>query len=809
MVKMFKAAHLASVAGAAISLAAFQPAFAQTTQATQTTQDEIASATDTVVITGIGYRDRTNETAPVLVYGADYIQPFEPLTVGDALKRVPSVTFLSDVLESDGVRLRGLDPAYTQILINGEKVPGSGADSGAFGNGSDGSFFVDRIPAELIDSIEIVRSASANRSGDAMAGAVNIVLKDAYSLDGGYIRLGALGFDDGRVRETYGAVWGGEVGGGRLLLGANVQGRRNPKEKLSLRFDNPADTTANTVEDQSDTRDGTDYSANFSYQIEAGPGELTLNGFFVQTDRFADEDSFEYTALPAPSTVTGLNRSNTNLFTINSNDVDTEQSSWAFSGGYEFDSFGGETLVKLGYARFDNSESEFENETEYLRGSEFSAIPAANRIYPEADRFTRDLARVDLNDTEFSARAEHTREIGFGEIEFGLQYESKERDNLVSEGRFRTGSGGVLALAQGAIIPDASGSGVPGYRDPATAAIPGGNNSIERTQIAPFAVLSGESGAMSWEAGLRYESTELDVNDRTAAPALQNTSSDYGVFLPSAHLRWDLTDSDRVSTSLARTIRNPSFNFLSPAVLPAELGDNDFRGDPTLEPETAWGLDLGYEKRLGRTGIAGINFFYRDVKDLIELDTVKIPGTNNPAVGSGGAGTFIYAPVNSGDGKVWGIELDYSASLDFVGLPDTGAFFNYSWLDSDVDDLFGSRRFNSQSDFVYNIGFIHDITAWDASFGVTYRKQGDAFSRVVGEEVTTSYEGVLEVFVEKTIGDNFTVRLTGGNLTDGSKDEVFDKFDTFADQVGRSYAEYELETETAGPTWQLIGRYSF
>ena len=206
MVKMFKAAHLASVAGAAISLAAFQPAFAQTTQATQTTQDEIASATDTVVITGIGYRDRTNETAPVLVYGADYIQPFEPLTVGDALKRVPSVTFLSDVLESDGVRLRGLDPAYTQILINGEKVPGSGADSGAFGNGSDGSFFVDRIPAELIDSIEIVRSASANRSGDAMAGAVNIVLKDAYSLDGGYIRLGALGFDDGRVRETYGAV---------------------------------------------------------------------------------------------------------------------------------------------------------------------------------------------------------------------------------------------------------------------------------------------------------------------------------------------------------------------------------------------------------------------------------------------------------------------------------------------------------------------------------------------------------------------------------------------------------------------------
>ena len=72
MAKIFKAAQLASVAGAAISLAAFQPALAQTTQTTQTTQDEIASAEDSVVIQGIGYRDRTDETAPVLVYDTDY-----------------------------------------------------------------------------------------------------------------------------------------------------------------------------------------------------------------------------------------------------------------------------------------------------------------------------------------------------------------------------------------------------------------------------------------------------------------------------------------------------------------------------------------------------------------------------------------------------------------------------------------------------------------------------------------------------------------------------------------------------------------
>jgi|GEM_PF-1498739 hypothetical protein len=66
---------------------------------------------ETVVVQGyIGYRDRTDDKVQTLTYGQDYFQRFEPLTAGDALKRIPSVTFLSDVIESDGARLRGLDP---------------------------------------------------------------------------------------------------------------------------------------------------------------------------------------------------------------------------------------------------------------------------------------------------------------------------------------------------------------------------------------------------------------------------------------------------------------------------------------------------------------------------------------------------------------------------------------------------------------------------------------------------------------------------------------------------------------------------
>ncbi|MGB4246300.1 MAG: TonB-dependent receptor plug domain-containing protein, partial [Pseudohongiellaceae bacterium] len=143
----------------------------------------VRSVEEIVVQGQIGYRNRSNETISTLEYGLDYIQRFEPLTAGDALKRMPSVTFLSDVIESDGVRLRGLNPGYTKILINGEQVPGGSADR---------SFFMDRIPAEMIERVEVVRSSSARRTGDAMAGTLNIELRDGFSLDGGYVRAGGM-----------------------------------------------------------------------------------------------------------------------------------------------------------------------------------------------------------------------------------------------------------------------------------------------------------------------------------------------------------------------------------------------------------------------------------------------------------------------------------------------------------------------------------------------------------------------------------------------------------------------------------------
>ena len=292
------------------------------------------------------------------------------------------------------------------------------------------------------------------------------------------------------------------------------------------------------------------------------------------------------------------------------------------------------------------------------------------------------------------------------------------------------------------------------------------------------------------------------MEDFTGTVAETRRRTDYEKLLPSASIKFDVSDRDRISASVARTTRRGNFNYLAPVLLEEEVADNDLLGNPDLRPETAWGIDVGYERRLGRRGIAGVNLFYRDVTDLIEL-------TNTGLEGSEGEGTYVYQPMNVGKGKVWGIEFDLSSDLGFIGLPDTGVFGNVSWLDSEVTDIFGERRFNDQSKYVYNFGAIQDIPSAGVSFGATYRKQGSAYGRVIGEEVTTTYGADLEIFVEKRIGDTLTIRAVGSNLLNGKKREVFNKFDSIDDQNDRDFDEYELEAEETGPVFQLVARYAF
>lgn len=738
------------------------------------------SSREIVVQAGIGYRNRSEAAEPVLVYDEEYFQRFEPLTAGDALKRVPSVTFLSDVIESDGVRLRGLDPGYTQILINGERVPGGNADR---------SFFLDRIPAELIKQVEILRSSSARRTADAVAGTLNIVLRDAYTLDGGYVRGGGLHFDDGEVKPTAGFYYGGALGPGRVLVGANVQGRYNPKQKSSFRYgdspeNNPDYATQDfdNREDQSDTRDGTDYAFNASWGIDGETTDFEINGSYVRTDRTETERSFEYDDPSATTGSVGATPAG-NLLTDNANVNEIDQENYNIGAKLSHEWALGKTTLRGNYARFDDQQDESEYEIDFDNDE-----PA----------FEGTLTDLRIKDRELSFGLDHQFALGEG-VNFvvGGFLQNKDRDTAI----LQAGQEDDLpASAHGWNQFDSAPGERAGAFDPFEATA-GGLNTIQEDRRDLFALVEGKGAALQWEVGVRWENTRVTIEDATVDADLARTRVKYDKLLPSASLRWD-TGEGRITASAARTVRRPRFDYIAPSLLETELGDNDLLGNPLLTPESAWGGDLGYEHRIGRTGVIGVNAFYRKITDVVEL-------ANTGEEGSEGEGTFVLQPQNIGDGKVWGVEFDASASLTFLGLPDTGLFGNLSLIDSSIRDFGGKRRFNGQSKFVYNFGFIQNLRDPGVAFGVTYRKQGAAFDRTVGEEVRTTYGADLEIFVEKRFGDRFTIRGVGSNLLDSKKRETFNKFDTIEDQLDRDFDEYELESERAGPVFQVVARYAF
>lgn len=111
-------------------------------------------------------------------------------TLADVLEGVSGVSIERD-FGGAGVSLLGLDPRYTLVLIDGERVIGQ----------IDGAFDVDRIPVEHIERIEIIRgAASAAYGADGVGGVIDIITRrptDTLTASG---RLGvatdqSLGFD--------------------------------------------------------------------------------------------------------------------------------------------------------------------------------------------------------------------------------------------------------------------------------------------------------------------------------------------------------------------------------------------------------------------------------------------------------------------------------------------------------------------------------------------------------------------------------------------------------------------------------------
>jgi len=192
-----------SVILTALTLAGVSPVRAQASGAPKAEEgaEEIAQ----VVVTGTRAKGRTvqNSAAPVDVISSRDLVNTGQTTVLESLNRLlPSFNVPAQVQPdigsiTRGAQLRGLDPAYTLVLINGKRRH---TTANVNEDGFPGSVAVDLglIPAGAIERIEVLRDgASAVYGSDAIAGVINIILKDASSRSGLSIQTGQTYEGDG------------------------------------------------------------------------------------------------------------------------------------------------------------------------------------------------------------------------------------------------------------------------------------------------------------------------------------------------------------------------------------------------------------------------------------------------------------------------------------------------------------------------------------------------------------------------------------------------------------------------------------
>ena len=761
-------------------------------------EEDITQLEEIVVSGTIQYRNRIESTAPSLVYDQQFFAEFEPTSVGDQLRRVPGVAFTSDIGESDSPQLRGLGQGYTQVLVNGRPIPGAGNDR---------TVFVDRIPAEIVDRIEILRSPGADIDSQGVGGTINIILKDGASLPPGVIlRMGAThDLDQGKTRGNFSASTSGSNKNETVFysLTVDAQERYNNKQVVEEVFDgdsvgfdeevarggmgrgleqwdNPSQSSAVERVEEMDSRDTRDLSFNGDVTWNlTDDSTLRIDGFMLTTKRDEHQDTWIY---EGDGSVGGLDLDNPEL---EFQDADFNQDSYGFSAVFDH------ILSDVSSFSLDLSYNDFTDDSVELS-------------YEETNDTLVTREGIDADDGEWLLGGSYTRNFANwapqgAELKVGFAAKWKERDYRL--------------LVEDDLTED----------DYSTS---DGRFSYKEDRLDAYAKVKwGLSETVELETGLRAESTDTeqryvtDLYEGGVLDSSESGSADGSEFdlNPSAHLLWKITESDQMRFSVARTVRRPGIDQLIPAYTLESPGDEDVTiGNPDVAFETSLGFDVGYERRFGRQGVMGFNVFYRDISDLIALvntgesvDTIGLDPDDFP----GG----LYSYENIGDAKTHGIEFDLSTPLDMFGWEETGVFANYTRLWSDRADPATGRdiAIDYQPEYIYNVGITQNIPSWETSFGFSYQKQGESRFVTYGEIESQLYDGNLEFFLEKRLGENMVLRLTGNNLLDADSEQAEAGFDgdngdeILGNQAAYDVDAFEVERESSSQRWTLTFRVVF
>jgi iron complex outermembrane receptor protein len=130
--------------------------------------------------------ERRQSTAAKIVIGREELDKQGDGTLGEVLKRLPGVTIQGAPGRGGAIRMRGLGGGYTQILLDGQRVPPG--------------FSVESLTPEMVEKVEIMRAPTAETGARAIAGTINIILREGQRANPDDLKFGGA-FENGHRSE--------------------------------------------------------------------------------------------------------------------------------------------------------------------------------------------------------------------------------------------------------------------------------------------------------------------------------------------------------------------------------------------------------------------------------------------------------------------------------------------------------------------------------------------------------------------------------------------------------------------------------
>lgn len=628
-----------------------------------------------VQVRGERHDPRRDDTASRLIVGKDELLRHGDATLVDAIKRLPGVTVTTAAPGSTGrITLRGMGKGYTQILVDGQAAP-AGFDPGL-------------LSPDMVERIEILRTATADMRAEAIAGTINIVLAKAATRDSRELKI-SLAESDGRY--TPGINWSqsrrDEHRG--YTVSAAVSRRAFLVEETGIEAgfdpDGVQDLHRETNLRVEGFREVLSLSPHFNAVLENGD---TLGWqTFLEASNYDRQGDIGWRTQSGPELRHVHYRQSTG--------IDVVQLRTDLSWAREFDS-GGKLTSKLGLGG---------NREEYRFREQGYGAEGRQNLDDVTDGWLRVQNVSSFGKYTWPGSGAHVFEAGW-EGSLDRRGEARVQRLLASDG-----------------FPES-------FSDLSFDA---------RIQRAAVYVQDEWTVTRAWSLylGARWEQIETRSDGSDFEP-IRNRSS---MLSPVLQSRWRLPDSrDQVRLGLSRTYRSPELRLLIPRPYTTtnnrEL-DPDTMGNPLLTPELATGVDLAYEMYWEAGAMLSLGGYVRTIDDVIRTETRLI------------GDRWVSMPTNGGSATAWGIELDSKLAFPQASeAPGLELRFNLTRNWSRIDDLPGpDNSIDKQPSLSSTLAVDYRFrAAWSIGASYSYRSGGSTrtgIHQIEGESARRELDAYL------------------------------------------------------------------